>query len=104
MRMSWEIPITSTPQANKRLTHHVAHTGGLVPDELVVGLIQDELHNPECAKGFILDGFPRTVPQAEKVCRISPKPPEARCNWGSASTQGMHQYDLVDIVRVLAGM
>lgn len=41
--------------------------GGLVPDELVVGLIKDELHNPECAKGFILDGFPRTVPQAQKL-------------------------------------
>ena len=41
--------------------------GGLVPDDLVVGLIRDNLNNPECQKGFILDGFPRTVGQAQKV-------------------------------------
>lgn len=44
-----------------------------MPDELVVGLIKDELHNPECSKGFILDGFPRTVPQAQKVRRLHSK-------------------------------
>ena len=38
-----------------------------MPDDLVVGLIRDNLNNPECKKGFILDGFPRTVGQAQKV-------------------------------------
>jgi len=38
--------------------------GGLVPDEVVVGIISDRLDLPDARKGFILDGFPRTVPQA----------------------------------------
>ena len=41
--------------------------GGLVPDELVIGIISDRLDQPDAAKGFILDGFPRTVPQAEAL-------------------------------------
>ena len=41
--------------------------GELVPDELVIGLIGDSLNNPECERGVLLDGFPRTVAQAEKL-------------------------------------
>ena len=39
--------------------------GLLVPDELVVDLVVDRVKNPDCAKGYVLDGFPRTIPQAE---------------------------------------
>jgi adenylate kinase len=41
--------------------------GKLVPDSVVIGLVQDKLSDPSCAKGFVLDGFPRTVPQAESL-------------------------------------
>jgi adenylate kinase len=39
-------------------------TGGLVDDEIVVGIIKDRISNADCALGFILDGFPRTLVQA----------------------------------------
>jgi adenylate kinase len=39
-------------------------TGGLVPDEIVIGIVKERLAQPDCSKGFILDGFPRTIPQA----------------------------------------
>jgi len=45
----------------------VMESGGLVSDEIVIGIIRDGVKAPECAKGFILDGFPRTVVQAEKL-------------------------------------
>lgn len=41
--------------------------GKLVPDEVVIGIIKDRLANDDCNNGFILDGFPRTIPQAEAL-------------------------------------
>jgi adenylate kinase len=41
--------------------------GKLVPDQVVIGLVAERIQEPDAAKGFILDGFPRTVPQAEAL-------------------------------------
>jgi adenylate kinase len=48
-------------------------SGGLVPDELVIGIISDRLDQPDAARGFILDGFPRTVPQAAALDELLKK-------------------------------
>ncbi len=45
-------------------------TGRLVPDDVVIGIIQERLAQPDCENGFILDGFPRTIPQAEALDRM----------------------------------
>lgn len=41
--------------------------GALVPDEVTIGIVRERLSQPDCEKGFLLDGFPRTVPQAEAL-------------------------------------
>lgn len=48
-------------------------TGALVPDELVIDLVEERLSRPDTANGFVLDGFPRTVPQAEALDRLLKK-------------------------------
>ena len=45
-------------------------SGRLVPDEVVIGIIRDRLVKDDCKNGFILDGFPRTIPQAEALDRM----------------------------------
>jgi adenylate kinase len=44
--------------------------GALVPDDVVIGLIRERSTAPDCQKGFILDGFPRTIPQAEALGKM----------------------------------
>ena len=73
----WEIPQVSTGdmlrQARKAGTDlgkqaaEYMDSGRLVPDEVVVGVVSERLGQSDLAKGFILDGFPRTVPQAEAL-------------------------------------
>lgn len=41
--------------------------GGLVPDEITIGMLLDRIHQGDCANGYVLDGFPRTIPQAESL-------------------------------------
>jgi adenylate kinase len=41
--------------------------GGLVPDAVVIGMVLERIQKPDCSKGFLLDGFPRTRPQAEAL-------------------------------------
>ena len=47
-----------------------AENGKLVPDEVVIGIVDERLRMDDCQNGFILDGFPRTIPQAEALDRM----------------------------------
>jgi adenylate kinase len=46
------------------------NSGGLVPDDVVIGIVKERLAEEDCSKGFILDGFPRTIPQAQALDRV----------------------------------
>ena len=45
--------------------------GGLVSDEIILGLVKDRIKEPDCANGFLFDGFPRTIPQADAMKEAS---------------------------------
>lgn len=49
-----------------------SNAGKLVPDELVLDMLFDRISRPDCAKGYLLDGFPRTLPQAEAFSKFLP--------------------------------
>ncbi len=42
-------------------------SGGLVPDDVIIGLVKERIRQPDCADGFLFDGFPRTIPQADAM-------------------------------------
>ncbi len=50
-----------------RLAKPVMERGGLVSDEIVLGMVEERISRPDCANGFVFDGFPRTLAQAEKL-------------------------------------
>jgi adenylate kinase len=50
-----------------RAAEQVMDAGVLVSDEIIIGLVNDRLREPDCAKGYLFDGFPRTIPQAEAL-------------------------------------
>jgi len=50
--------------------HEIMSSGGLVPDEVMIGIIRDTLVESQCSKGFILDGFPRTLEQVKAFNRL----------------------------------
>ena len=51
--------------------------GGLVPDEITIGMLLDRIHQADCENGYVLDSFPRTIPQAESLTEALKKNGEA---------------------------
>ena len=51
----------------------IIESGGLVPDSLTIALVEERLSKEDCANGYLLDGFPRTIAQAEALKQFGPK-------------------------------
>ena len=54
-----------------KLAQGYINRGDLVPDDVTIGLVRERLSMPDCANGFLLDGFPRTLPQAEALSKLT---------------------------------
>jgi adenylate kinase len=52
-----------------RQAKQVMHAGQLVSDDIIISLVRERLKQPDCARGYLFDGFPRTIPQAEAISR-----------------------------------
>ena len=62
--------IKAGTELGKLADSYIKH-GDLVPDEVTIGLVKERLSQDDCAKGFLLDGFPRTLPQAEALEKLA---------------------------------
>ena len=62
--------IKNETELGKRVKEILA-SGGLVPDEITIKMVENRLSESDCEKGYILDGFPRTIPQAEALSKMS---------------------------------
>ena len=62
--------IKAGTELGKLADNYIKH-GDLVPDEVTIGLVKERLSQDDCANGYLLDGFPRTLPQAEALEKLS---------------------------------
>ena len=62
--------IKAGTELGKLADSYIKH-GDLVPDEVTIGLVKERLSKDDCANGFLLDGFPRTLPQAEALEKLT---------------------------------
>ena len=65
----FRIAIRNKTELGIRIKNYVS-SGELVPDEIVIKLVKNRLEEPDCKSGFLLDGYPRTVPQAEAMIKF----------------------------------
>ena len=70
-REIFSVPISKTERSLGKKAKTYMDQGLLVPDELVVDLVVDRVNQDDCANGYVLDGFPRTIPQAEALDKSS---------------------------------
>ena len=76
--------------------------GDLVPDSLIMGIMEERLQEPDCAKGFLLDGFPRTIPQAEALGELLERLHESPTRVGAEVGYAIrHEHEFHDGTKVV---